>query len=250
MATPNERYIQENTRTSHKRWESMVVYALHYALRNVKILSQYHVEKYKIDAYLPSINLAIEIDEEYHMNNLINDDIRQRFIEQTLGCTFIRINVTEDVYDQVDRIVKYVNELNLPAWSYETPQTNTHTGEFSIAKKDKLEKTGTFIFMEKFKSKCFEMDLMVSKEIKTNDSGNGMLGIDIFFDGLTLKAITGVRKKIKFQVLEFDPNSVLRAGINISDLVQKKYSNIIGYEKACNEDKALELLISIRDKIG
>jgi hypothetical protein len=77
-----------------------------------------------------------------------------------------------------------------------------------------------------------------------------MLGIDIFFDGLTLKAITGVRKKIKFQVLEFDPNSVLRAGINISDLVQKKYSNIIGYEKACSEDKALELLISIRDKIG
>jgi very-short-patch-repair endonuclease len=250
MATPNERYIQENTRTSHKRWESMVVYALHYALRNVEIVSQYHVEKYKIDAYLPSLNLAIEIDEEYHLNNLINDDIRQKFIERALGCTFIRINITEDVYDQVDRIVKYVNEFNLPAWRYEIPPTNTNTGDFSTAKKDKLEKTGTFIFIEKFKSKCLEMDLMVSEEIKTNDSGNGMLGIDIFFDGLTLKAITGVRKKIKFQVLEFDSNSVLRAGINISELVQKKYRNIIGYEKDCNEDKALELLISIRDKIG
>lgn len=249
MATPNERYIQENTRTSHKRWESMVVYALHYALRNVEIVSQYHVEKYKIDAYLPSLNLAIEIDEEYHLNNLINDDIRQKFIERALGCTFIRINITEDVYDQVDRIVKYVNEFNLPAWVHEIPQTVTNTGEFSAAKRDKLEKEGAYIFIEKFKSKCIEMDLTVLKE-KTDGSGNGMLGVDIFFDGLTLKAITGTSKKIKFQVLAFDPNSVLRAGINISELVQKKYWNIIGYEKACSEDKALELLISIRDKIG
>jgi very-short-patch-repair endonuclease len=250
MATPNERYIQENTRTSHKRWESMVVYALHYALRNVEIKSQYSVENiYKIDAYLPSINLAIEIDEEYHVNNLINDDIRQKFIEQKIGCTFIRINITEDVYDQVDRIVKYVNELKLPEWIHEIPQTVTHTGEFSAAKRDKLEKAGTYIFVEKFKSKCIEQDLAVFNE-KNDGTGNGMLGVDIFFDGLTLKAITGTSKKIKFQVLKFDPNSVLKAGIIISDLVQKKYWNIIGYEKACSEEKALELLISIRDKIG
>lgn len=252
MATPNERYIQEKTRTSHKRWESMVIYALHYALRNVQINSQHSVENiYKIDAYLPAIKLAIEIDEEYHMNNLINDNIRQKFIEQTLGCTFIRINVTKNVYDQVDRIVKYVNEYNLPAWVHEIPQTITNTGEFSAAKRDKLEKAGTYIFIEKFKSKCIEMDLTVLKE-KTDGSGNGMLGVDIFFDGLTLKAITGTSKKIKFQVLAFDPNSVLKAGINISNVVpkNKKYRNIIGYEEGCNERKALDLLISIRDKIG
>ena len=252
MATPNERYIQEKTRTSHKRWESMVIYALHYALRNVQINSQHSVENiYKIDAYLPAIKLAIEIDEEYHLNNLVNDNIRQKFIEQTLGCTFIRINVTENVYDQVDRIVKYVNEYNLPAWVHEIPQTITNTGEFSATKRDKLEKSGTYIFIEKFKSKCIEMGLTVLKE-KTDGSGNGMIGVDIFFDGLTLKAITGTSKKIKFQVLAFDPNSVLKAGINISNVVpkNKKYRNIIDYEKGCNEKKALDLLISIRDKIG
>jgi hypothetical protein len=77
-----------------------------------------------------------------------------------------------------------------------------------------------------------------------------MLGVNIFFDGLILKAITGTNKKIKFQVFEYDENSVSKAGINITNLVQKKYRNIIGYERGCSEEKALELLISIRDKIG
>ena len=36
--------IFNGTNTSHKRYESMVVYALHYALRDVKIESQFHVK--------------------------------------------------------------------------------------------------------------------------------------------------------------------------------------------------------------
>ena len=114
MPTSNELYIQKNTRTSHKRWESMALYALHYALRDVEIISQYKVGLYFIDAYIPTANLAIEIDEEYHENNKTKDNQRQQFIENSLGCTFIRVDVQKNFYDQIDSIVLFIEDLK--AW--------------------------------------------------------------------------------------------------------------------------------------
>ena len=59
---------------------------------NYKILRQYVVDRFFIDGYIPSLNLAIEIDEKYHKKFIDNDIIRQKIIEDELGCEFIRIN--------------------------------------------------------------------------------------------------------------------------------------------------------------
>ena len=92
----NEKYIHANTRTSHKRLESMVLYALHYRLRNVLIHSQFPVlvpgadAVYYLDAYLPALKLAIEIDEPHHDRQVERDAEREDNVKEILGCEFRR----------------------------------------------------------------------------------------------------------------------------------------------------------------
>lgn len=135
--TANEEFIYHNTRTSHKLYESMVMYALHFALRDVQLVSQYHVScngfDYYLDGYFPAIKLAIEIDEPHHEQQIEVDNARQNAITEKLGCEFIRISCTESIYQQVDKIVERIKSENLPPWSYQRPQPNARTGEFSAS---------------------------------------------------------------------------------------------------------------------
>ena len=247
MPTSNEIYIQRNTRTSHKRWESMVVYALHFALRNIRIESQYKVGIYFIDAFLPEANLAIEIDEEHHKLNKLNDMYRQSVIEKMIGCKFIRIDVEQDVYVQIDRIINYVENLNLPKWTYEPPIFQD--GNYSRTKNAKLEANGIYDFVEKLLARCSELELNTS-DLISSDSGNGMLGFRVNFDGLVLQLITGVSKKIKFQVYEFDPQSLEKADLRVTEPIRNTYRNIIGFEKGCSEEIAFDLITKIRNRIN
>ena len=146
----NEVFIFHNTRTSHKRLESMVVYALHYALRNVEILSQYHVAtengSFKIDAYLPAIKLAVEIDEPYHERQHEKDARRQEVLEKKLGCCFYRINCKESIYRQIDKLVELVEEETkkrcLDPWVYEPKRRGINDGEYSKGQRERLEEAG------------------------------------------------------------------------------------------------------------
>lgn len=139
----NEKFIHLNTRTSHKRLESMVLYALHYALRDVEIQSQYLVvdgnKQYYIDAYLPAMNLAIEVDEPHHGYQVETDQRRQEFIRKTLNCDFIRINCDDSIYEQVDAVVALVKKANLAAWEYHPKPLNIRTGAYSQMHIERLE---------------------------------------------------------------------------------------------------------------
>ncbi len=57
---------------------------------NYKILRQYNVDGYKIDWYIPELNLAIEFDENHHQRQEILDRERQKYIEKKIGCKFLR----------------------------------------------------------------------------------------------------------------------------------------------------------------
>ena len=58
-----------------------------------KIILQFNVPGYRIDAYFPKYKLAIEIDEHGHNDRDIDYEIkRQKAIENKLGSEFIRIN--------------------------------------------------------------------------------------------------------------------------------------------------------------
>lgn len=75
---------------------------------DIEVLYQYKVLNYRIDFYLPDLNIAIEYDEEYHMTvkqkNL--DKIRQTAIEKEIGCKFIRISVALSVGAALAKIQK------------------------------------------------------------------------------------------------------------------------------------------------
>lgn len=248
MPTPNESYIQENTKTSHKHWESMGIYALHYALREVEIISQYSVPPYKVDAFIPAAKIIIEIDEPYHKNNKVNDEIRQKYIEEKVeGCTFIRIDVESDFYKQIDYVVALINSKNIPKWTYIVPEkAKTYTGERADLKNQSLVAAGVYEYIKELIIECNDMGLSTS-ELTSSDKGNGMLSFRIVYDGITLNLIVGVMKKIKFQIIEFAPEIPEKIGITVGDYIRNRYWNIADYEQACSKEKAFSLLRQIRD---
>ena len=56
-----------------------------------KILRQHVCNGYFIDGYCKELNLAIEVDEEYHKTQIEKDLSRQKVLEKVLKCDFVRI---------------------------------------------------------------------------------------------------------------------------------------------------------------
>jgi very-short-patch-repair endonuclease len=105
-----DHYIEQIRRTFHlkknkkdfrvKKHENFVITALLHdeRLRALKPLTQYYVPlsdaNYAlIDLYFPQIDLAIEVDEPHHEDNIDADKERQEGIENLIQCDFIRLDV-------------------------------------------------------------------------------------------------------------------------------------------------------------
>lgn len=75
-----------------------------------KLKRQYKVKQYYIDLYFIEYKLAIECDEDHHYNkgNILLDKIRQKEIEDKLGCTFIRFNTKTELYEVLNMINSYI----------------------------------------------------------------------------------------------------------------------------------------------
>lgn len=74
----------------------------------LKMNRQYSIGKYRIDLYFPDYKIAIECDEFGHKDrNKIYEHNRQKYIEDKLGCTFIRYNPDEDDFS----IFKVINTI-------------------------------------------------------------------------------------------------------------------------------------------
>ena len=54
------------------------------------VVPQFRVLNYRLDWYIPELNLAIEFDESGHINRTELDAFRQAQIEKHLGCRFLR----------------------------------------------------------------------------------------------------------------------------------------------------------------
>ena len=75
--------------------ETKFLHKLHELLNglNINYINQYKVLNYKIDCYIPSLNVAIEYDENNHnYYSYESHEGRQKEIEKELGCKFIRVN--------------------------------------------------------------------------------------------------------------------------------------------------------------
>ena len=66
----------------------------------VEIKREYHVGKYKVDAYIPSKNIVIECDEHGHRSyNIDQEKVREIYIITNLKCTFLRFDPTQNDFD-------------------------------------------------------------------------------------------------------------------------------------------------------
>lgn len=69
--------------------------------------TQYSVDGYRIDLYMPDYKIAIECDEPQHAWQREADAVRQSAIEKKLGCTFIRYEPLSPGFD----IVTVINQV-------------------------------------------------------------------------------------------------------------------------------------------
>jgi hypothetical protein len=54
---------------------------------------------YRVDAYMPAHNIAIECDENHHVANIVQDLTRQAEITRALGCTWVRFAPDDPNFD-------------------------------------------------------------------------------------------------------------------------------------------------------
>lgn len=76
------------------------------------VQSQYKVLNYRIDFYIPSLNLAIEYDELHHETprNKSEDIFRQVQIEKLINCHFIRVKENSELQG-LNEIIKYMHVI-------------------------------------------------------------------------------------------------------------------------------------------
>lgn len=84
-------YVHEKMRleTTFEQHLKVFLHAL-----GIQLLSQYRCGKYKIDFFLPQLNVAIEFDESQHfsLNHTLKDKQREDYISRKLSCKIIRLD--------------------------------------------------------------------------------------------------------------------------------------------------------------
>lgn len=101
------------------RIESILVEIIKNTFESIfSIETQYPVKGFKVDVYIPELNLAIEIDEFQHRSyNLSFETTREQIIRETLNCELIRFNPNEpgnNEWKLINFILKHVKKIGLP----------------------------------------------------------------------------------------------------------------------------------------
>ena len=129
--------IKTFSRTKRKDYENYIINGIWHKLNRTDIqpITQQYVKrsdgKYAlIDLYFPQVNLGIEIDEEYHVNNNEHDLLREMTMEQLLSACaetkdfkLLRIKAyqsLDDINIQIEEVVREVKEratkYNIEVW--------------------------------------------------------------------------------------------------------------------------------------
>ena len=78
----------------------------------VEAIRQYRVFNYRIDYYIPNLNIAIEYDENNHKNYTYSQqDGRQKEIEDKLKCNFIRVSDKNSDEYNIGLVIKNILKL-------------------------------------------------------------------------------------------------------------------------------------------
>lgn len=88
--------------------ETTFVSSITKAFKGYKLITQFPVERFRIDIYFPEHKLAVEFDENRHAYCIRQDLQRQNKITEILGCTFIRAKETDDIFDIINQIHNHI----------------------------------------------------------------------------------------------------------------------------------------------
>ena len=78
----------------------------------VKGIKQYSVLGYRIDYYIENLNIAIEYDENGHDHyDYKSHELRQKLIEEKIGCRFIRVTDKESHEYNIGYVIKNIFNL-------------------------------------------------------------------------------------------------------------------------------------------
>ncbi len=77
---------------------------------NLEVQTQYFVKNYKLDFYIPELNLAIEFDEKHHKYQKEEDKKRENEIKNILNCKFVRVSEEQSIGEQLGLVMKAINE--------------------------------------------------------------------------------------------------------------------------------------------
>lgn len=98
-----------NDVTLHSRKEIEFIDKLERALLafNITGKKQHNILDYKIDYYIPSLNVAIEYDENGHKDYTYEaHELRQELIQKELGCRFIRVTDKKNDEFNIGLVIK------------------------------------------------------------------------------------------------------------------------------------------------
>jgi very-short-patch-repair endonuclease len=238
------------------------MYALHYALPNVKIESQYPVAKpegdpYRLDGYIESLNLAIEIDEEHHLNNQVNDEVREKYIRDKLSCEFKRVKVVEgSIYDQVNEIVAFIKDQivaeKIQDWNEPDPDLQNNRGQLANEMRNQLQVNNVPEFVENYRRLYVNNGLMVSDcDIPGHIlEANGQLGFLVNFSNLQFSVTITKRMMPKLLITNFDQDLIEYLELNISE-PKKNGEYFINYDFEGQNlpQDALDYLLLLKEKL-
>lgn len=78
----------------------------------IKGIKQYSVLGYRIDYYIENLNIAIEYDENGHAHyDYKSHELRQKLIEEKIGCRFIRVTDKESHEYNIGYVIKNIFNL-------------------------------------------------------------------------------------------------------------------------------------------
>ncbi|MBC6695257.1 hypothetical protein H9L25_00495 [Terrisporobacter mayombei] len=95
---------------SHTRREGVFINKLERSIGKIGV-KQYPVLGYRIDYYIPDLNIAIEYDENDHKYYTYEQhEGRQKEIEEKLGCRFIRVSDRNSDEYNIDYVMNHLRE--------------------------------------------------------------------------------------------------------------------------------------------
>ena len=92
--------------------EQTVINSIKDAFEGEDMQTQYSVLGYRINLYFHEYKLAIEVDEFWHADRNLNNEVeKQKALEKELGCVFIRINPDEENFNLLKSIYEIYRHI-------------------------------------------------------------------------------------------------------------------------------------------